>query len=230
MKFKFISILFALFFSSHLLATDAYFKNLKEDHKVPNHCQDTKIDFFSNTTIDVFTFGLEGSTSRGFTFAYELNREQAGFLWDVFRYNNHNSRRLHERLKREPNLRASYEVLRANEDLRNFDFHNEGDILELLALEWLQVKLNQRYGHGKYFVHGSIEYHYPGRRTMGELDLLIARTDNCKVVGFGESKLGYRGIGKAREQLRRFQGFIDDLRGNTEFEPIDMLEPHIRFH
>lgn len=219
--------IFTLIFSLNSFATDAYFENLKNDHEVPAHCQDTKIDYFSNTTIDVFTFGLKGSTNRGFTYEYQLNREQAGFLWDIFKNGNHNSRRLHKRLKNEPNLKASYEVLRANERSRNFDFHNEGDILELLALEWLQVELDQKFGHGTYFVHGSIEYHYPGGRTLGELDLLIARMDNCKIVGFGESKLGFSGIGKARRQIRRFKSFIQDLRGNTNFEPIDMIEPHL---
>lgn len=229
MKFKSIMFVLTLVFSLQSLATDAYFKNLKEDKKVPAHCQSTVINYFSDTTIDVFTFGLEGAADRGFTFEYELNREQARFLWEIFLNNNHNSRKLHQRLRNEPNLSASYDILRANQSLRNFDFKKEGDVLELLALEWLQVELDRRYGHAKYFIHGSVEYHPPGRNTMGELDLLIARTSDCKVVGFGESKLGFGGLGKARRQLKRFQGFMQRLRSNTHFKSIDMIEPHFVF-
>lgn len=101
---------------------------------------------------------------------------------------------------------------------KDFDFDTEGEVLELLAL----VDLEKEYPPQEYFHTGGIEYtsrYVKQHHTMGELDIVIGRISDCKIVAIGESKLGLHRLGKAKEQLARFMNFLNEVKKESQQNP-----------
>lgn len=200
----FVAIAASLLFSSQAFAGYGghHFRSLRADQTVPEYCLDLELNHFEEEEIDFFTYSIEGGKRRGFDYEYPLNRDQAKHLWryikrfmagDVVDTGS-------GRFGSDPALKQSFEILINNYEAKDFNFGSEGEILELLAIHALEQKLEP-----DLYVYGSVQY---ADRVAGELDLIVAKKTDCSVYSIGEVKLGVRSLGKAKKQLRRFQGFL----------------------
>lgn len=204
-KAKIITTLSVLLLSNYTFA-GRYFDNLRLDSTVPEHCRETKPRHFAHSDeITFFTVSINGAKNRGFDYEYPGDRHHMAMLYKVFRDNDHNSSWFRQALNDEPVLREHYEILMNNYASMGFEFKSEGEILELLAIDWIQ----NSYDENEVFVTGSVVYHNSGQgQTIGELDLMLASSKDCTVFSVGEAKLGTHSLGKARRQLSRFQYFL----------------------
>ena len=107
--------------------------------------------------------------------------------------------------------------------LGGFSFVNEGDVLEVLSPfsvsmddpkteENESVSLISEYPEVDYVITGGLEYHRANGATVGELDVVVVKKQDCSVIAIGETKLGLRSLGKAKSQLQRFVQFLSELR------------------
>lgn len=204
-----------------------YFNNLRNDQNIPEKCRATQINYFKNPHLDFFTVGIQGAVDRGFTYEYPIKRDEAHNIWSYVKRNKKNGStdqdvsnngqgiRLNTlmldpgQIDVDGKLNKEKELIIDNMDSMDFDFHSEGDVLELLAVLAIEQKLGS-----KYFVYGSVAYHDLNEtRTKGELDLVVSETETCHVVAVGEAKLGVDQLSHAHHQLNRFKNF---LKSTTE--------------
>ncbi len=186
------------FILSHIAFASVTFDSTRVDNKMPANCVNLTSEDFSEKRSKVI-YGIKGSKEKGFTHEFPITRQEARDLWlaindditslDIVR----NSERLTQ-LKN---------VLDIDGRDMGFDFKKEGDILEVFAL----LDLNNQYPDGEYFRTGGYEYHGDNGRVVGELDILVGKRSDCNIVVIGETKLGVKMIGKANEQLSRFERF-----------------------
>lgn len=176
-----------------------YFRNLRSDLTVPEHCRQTELTHFRADQIEFFTMGASGARERGFDQEYPVERDDARILWYAFKKDLHEDEGYMGKIRRSQVLSRDYDILMNNFEEMGFDFTNEGEVLELLAIVAMEQNLPE-----DRFVYGSVFYQ---DRVAGELDLMIARADTCAVEAVGEAKLG-RALGKARRQLARFRNFL----------------------
>lgn len=185
------------------LNSSSPFRELRYDHLIPEYCHDPKLRNF-NSIQDWPVYGIDGSLRRGFDYEYDLARADARWLWDAFKRGG-NPRSWPRRLAKEVRLIKEYK------DEMGFDFGNEGEILELLAL----VDLQEEYDPEEYFFTGGVQYRNQYGRVVGELDVLVGERDTCNFVVVGEAKLGTGSLRKAKEQLRRFANFLGERGYNA---------------
>ena len=171
---------------------------LRKDLTIPEDCRDLDIEDFQGRNLETILYGIEGSLAKGFTHAYPIDRGQATQLWNAMKL--HIEREDFDPHFRNPELKEAYQILLDNYEAMDFDFHAEGEVLELLAITEIQKQLSD-----EYFVTGSLSYY---GHLNGEVDLVIGRTADCEVEVIGEAKLGVRQANHARQQLRRFRDFI----------------------
>ena len=108
----------------------------------------------------------------------------------------------------DPSLEPFYRMIEANYRPMGFTFGSEGEILEILALVYLQAAFPvERYYHtGGY---GYLNH----QREVGELDIIVGERESCAVVVVGQAKLGLGSSGSAWEQIRRFKNFLGSRLG-----------------
>ena len=181
---------------------DHYFESLRFDQNVPNRCQDVSLEHFDDHNLETFFYGPEGALDRGFTHEYPVEREGARELWAAAKdlVMGENLDDILRRFSQSPNLQQDLELIADNYQEMGFDFHSEGEILEILAILELQESVGD-----DYYVFGSVYY---SDKVAGELDLMVGRVSDCKVEAVGEAKLGLRMLGKAHKQIDRFIGFL----------------------
>lgn len=202
--------LFLIIFTFQLstVRADQYLNTLRVDNNVPEHCREPKIEHFM-TDYKIVMWSIHGALEKGFTHEYPQNRECMAQLWDIFRDNS--VQVLAKSGFRSPKSceygDRDFKLLLENAEERGYDFDKEGDVLELLA----NLTLEQEYGTDEYFSSSGIEYRMPGERTLGELDVIIQRRDNCQAVVVGEAKLGLKALSKARDQVSRFRNYLAQL-------------------
>lgn len=187
-----------------LLFTNFVFANiefspLRIDRTVPTHCVNLTAEDFSEPHIKVI-YGIEGYKKKGFSHEIPLERQEARDLWQAM-----NGDRISlDIVESSEELRKFKEILDIAEVEMGFDYGKEGDVLEALAL----VDLEKEYPSEEYFHTGGYEYsNSRGGRVVGELDVLVGRRSDCNIIVIGEAKLGHKMLGKAREQLARFENF-----------------------
>lgn len=184
---------------------DEHFDFNRNDSRIPSQCQEFDLSDFEDTQ-SFFTYGVKGSTSRGFDYEVDISREEASQLWDIFKKGENHDSDIRAKLSNDPHLLQLFDRIQSAEDM-GFDFQKEGDILEVLSL----LDLSSRYQDSKYFFTGGLEYRDSEHtRTLGELDLLVVERSSCHVVAIGESKLGVKQLSHAHEQLERVHGFLSD--------------------
>lgn len=179
------------------------FRELRYDQLIPEYCHNPSLRNFDSIE-DWPVYGIDGSLRRGFDYEYEIARDDARWLWDAFRGGN-NPRSWPRRLDREVRIIKEYK------DDMGFDFGNEGEILEILAL----IDLQGEYDPEEYFFTGGLQYLNEHGRVVGELDVLVGERETCDFVVVGEAKLGSGSLRKAKEQLRRFANFLGQRGYNT---------------
>ncbi len=186
-----------------------HFTSLRDDQTVPSHCQDMELGFYS-LPAEVVYVGRKGATSMGFSMEYPVSRKNATILWRYFKSLTHGSpdETVLQQILRNPELKRDYEILLRNYQEQDFDFTNEGEILEALAIH----DLYNEFPENVYYITGGVMYHRADSpMTIGELDVFIGRRDSCEAVVVGETKLGTRKmLNKAKKQLSRFEDFLLD--------------------
>ena len=207
-SFRFLCVgLFLLLQVGTAQAGQAVFENNRHDLYVPNGCREARLSYFQSDDIEYFTFGIRGALKKGFTHEYPIEREDARFLWNVFLKGQEQDRNVQRKISENPELQRDFSHLDENRDPMDFNFHAEGEVLELLAIVDLYDRINSE--DNEYFITGGIEYSDSNDgRTIGELDLLIGYRETCEIIAVGESKLGLRNLRKAKEQLARFRHFL----------------------
>ena len=139
---------------------------------------------------------------RGFDYEYDISRETLRKLWGIFKSGS-------------PGQASGgweksehYNLILENYEAMDFDFSEEGQVLEILAL----LQLKENLDTSKYYVTGSVAYSGgKGSNRIGELDIVIAEIETCRVITVGEVKINPRRLGKAKGQLSRFRRFLDGV-------------------
>ena len=153
----------------------------------------------------------------GFTDEHPVTRSNASTLWKYFKSLTHGDEKvdLLKKIKSNKELSRDYAIIKRNYKIQDFNFQNEGEILEVLAIE----QLYQEFPENAYFITGGYEYHEKfSHKTIGELDLLVANRGDCSAVAIGEAKLGTRKmLNKAYQQIQRFEDFL--IRNNVGQRP-----------
>ena len=186
-----------LFFVNFAFA-NIEFDPLRDDLTMPANCVHLTAEDFSEPHTKVI-YGIEGYKAKGFTDEIPLERQEARGLWQAM-----NGDRISLGVvNSDPELRRFKKILDTRGVEMGFDFGKEGDILEVFAL----VDLEVRYPNSEYFRTGGYEYSDGRGSVVGELDVLVGRRSDCNIIVIGEAKLGYKMIGKAREQLSRFENY-----------------------
>ncbi len=210
MKFS-IGLVFArcalfvlVIFQFHISSAGHYFDLSRYDNLVPHRCREFSPDYFSNySQINFKTFGIEGSSKKGFDYEIDISRSEATKLWNTFKAER-TFFPLHFEFQRLI-FNWAYDSFEEYADKMDFDFENEGEVLEFLTI----VKLKENFPEPEYFVTGGIVYHaYNHSMHIGELDVVVGKSDSCQVLLIGEAKLNPKKARYAQEQLRRFSNFI----------------------
>ncbi|MFL5812269.1 MAG: hypothetical protein ACJ763_01725 [Bdellovibrionia bacterium] len=199
---SFLIVFVSLQFLGSSAFADSYFHNNRLDATVPANCREMEIRNFY-TLSRFMIYGIQGARAAGFTHEYPITRRDAESLWGTLKS---------ESLHGTPKLTGNTATLYAYGRQMGFDFVNEGEVLELLAI----LQLKQEYPDREYFLTGSVAYGEAGVPNMGELDIVVARRSDCGVVAVGEAKLGVNQRPHAAQQLRRFMQFLQHklcLRG-----------------
>lgn len=193
-------------------ASQDYMNPLRWDESIPEACRDLDVGNFDPDELEYITFGIQGAEARGFDYEYPIARDDAKDLWRAIQ--RHRDGHRNPPHFKDRNLLKDFEILVAHYETMDFDFHSEGEVLELLAIVSLKSTLPT-----DYFVTGSVAYR---DKAAGELDLVIGQSSNCRVEVVGEAKLGLKKLGYARRQLERFRNFIRSHSPLTGFEPLQM--------
>jgi hypothetical protein len=183
-------------------SADQFFHNNRIDATVPANCREMDLRNFYPLSRFI-TYSIQGGRAAGFTHEYPISRRDAESLWARLRAEAHHGA---------PKLTGNAASLYAYGRQMGFDFENEGEVLELLAI----LQLRQEYPEREYFLTGSVAYGEANVSNVGELDIIVARRADCGVVAVGEAKLGVNQRPHANQQLRRFMQFLQKklcLRG-----------------
>ncbi|MBT4762429.1 MAG: hypothetical protein HOO06_12075 [Bdellovibrionaceae bacterium] len=218
-----ISVSFFVLFFHQTLLSSTYFDNLKDDKTVPQHCKTTVLSHFDVSALEMFTISLKAKNGRSrFTFQYPLNRGNANYLWYVMKSyvkNGSISDQDKTHIAKSEELTKNFNALMDSHKVRGFRFGSEGEVLELLAHVALQKSFDA--DNLNVFVTGSLQYReFKGSSAMGELDVLIADKDTCKVLAYGEAKLGVHRSSKAWSQVHRFERFLKAKDINPVFSVV----------
>lgn len=173
---------------------------LRHDNYVPTHCQPIKLSHFYGGSIEYFTYGSREAEKSGFDHSYPLWPEQLKKLFVGLGNYHRGEIRQHWQ---DPEMTEAWQILIDSYHDMGFPVEVYGEILEMFA----EVDLSYSWTAQDYFVTGSIAYH-GGSKLKGELDLVVSRRDNCRVMAVGEVKIGRQRLGKAHLQLRRFKEFL----------------------
>ena len=185
-------------------SVSADMRAMRNDPVVPNRCSMPSADVFKSNTVQKITYSTLGGKRRGFTHEYPIFRSDARILWQVAKRGRADQATL-RRLRANEQLWNAYQDIIDAQRTYEFDFDKEGDVLEALSLMEVTRQMNEN----NYFLTGGIEYYHERQgRTLGEIDLWLARRSDCTVVAIGEMKLNPRRVSKANKQLERFQNYI----------------------
>ena len=214
LQFLFVVLTFNLF------ANDQFYE-LRHDTTVPSHCQEMDFGFYPQPT-DYFVVGRKNAREAGFTFEYPVTRDNARTLWTYFKglVRGEPNEELFQEIWADPEMRRDYVIINGSYQALGFDFGNEGEVLEILAIH----DLYREFPSNHYFISGSVEYkHGPDTNTMGEVDIFVGVKETCEAVAVGEVKLGWTSaLKKAKKQLKRFSGFLEDYNAGplaNEYQP-----------
>lgn len=186
------------FILSSLAFSSVTFESTRMDQKMPANCVNLTAEDFSEKHTKVI-YGIKGSKEKGFTHEFPITRQEARDLWQALNDDNVSL----DIVRRSDRLSDLKKMLDTDGRDMGFDFKKEGDVLEVFAL----LDLNTQYPDKDYFRTGGYEYHGDNGRVVGELDILVGKRSDCNIIVIGESKLGVKMIGKANEQLSRFERF-----------------------
>ena len=198
---------FVLLLGFHQAFAGPYFTTLRDDLNVPEKCREMKLSFYKLPAEKIFA-GRQGAKSMGYTMEYPVTRSNATVLWKYFRslVKGEENLNLKNKILRDSALKRDYEIILKSYSEADFDFANEGEVLELLVID----KLYKEFPENHYYITGGVEYHKEySPQTIGEVDLFVGYRETCESVVVGEVKLGTKKmLNKAKRQLSRFENFL----------------------
>ncbi|MCB0413110.1 MAG: hypothetical protein KDD50_02170 [Bdellovibrionales bacterium] len=206
---KWGALLFIIVNFSLSTAQAKYFQNLRNDQNIPYHCSIPEVNNFT-TNFETATFSIDHALEHGFTDEFPISRQGASLLWKFFKkvgVGQNPSPAIADQINKNPRLSVYKELILKNFETMGFDFQSEGEILEILVL----LDLHKSYSPSEYYFTGGIEYFKGNGPTIGELDIVVGKKSDCKVVLIGEAKLGLHRLSKAKQQIQRFVRFVDTL-------------------
>lgn len=222
-----VSLVFVLFFVLQSTAfAVATFRQTRVDAYLPAQCKNIGIQNF-DPNFKTLVYGVVDAKSKGFSHEWPITRQEAALLWAVFYGITSGERNVgaEQRLAQMPQLRDDFEIFKKFSRGMGFSFAKEGDLLEMFALYDLQKAFNPN----EYFFTGGFEYSENQGSTIGELDILVGRKADCKILVVGEAKLGYQALGHAKQQIARFAGFLKGQIGrSTGQRNLLVYSPQIR--
>jgi len=182
----------------------ADFTHLRNDQTIPEHCTSNDVSDFQSQDLEYVTYSRTGGVNRGFDYEYDISREDLRQLWGIFK-GDPRGQKAQAWAKKSEGRAYNYNMILDNYEAMDFDFNEEGQVLEILALLQLKKTLDPN----KHYITGSVAYSggKNGNR-LGELDLVIGDVETCKVSVVGEVKINPRRLGKATGQLSRFRRFV----------------------
>ncbi|MFK8137024.1 MAG: hypothetical protein AB8E15_01575 [Bdellovibrionales bacterium] len=195
--------LLTILFSLNSMA-DRYFETQRKNSLTPNHCQELDIVDF-NGPIDWVSYSVKGGKEAGFTDEINIGRHEAGLMWRYFKAGQGRASSIRRELYKNPRTKELLDTLEEYGRIMDYDYKVEGEILEVLSL----VDLANQFNPNEFFFTGGYAYSNTKGRVVGELDIIVGRRSDCRIVVVGESKLGISRLGKAKRQLQRFRSFKD---------------------
>ncbi len=205
-----LRLLFVVVFGFCGQAMGAKITHLRNDRTVPEKCKTNVVADFLSHELEYITYSRTGGKKRGFDEEYKISREVVRRLWRIFKNASHNNPGSRKWIRSHPEIEDAYKILKNNYQEMDFDFNDEGQVLELLAL----VDLRSQFDLSRYYITGSVAYSGNRQdRRLGELDIVVGDVKTCQVVMVGEVKVNPKRLSLARSQLSRFRKFLDSERG-----------------
>ena len=227
-----VSLLSFYIFSASAFA--AHFRFTSPDPALPSKCKNITIESFVDADIlKTFSISTLGGVESGFTFEYPIAFEEAVYLAVALRPSRSSAHRSPSRAEARRVIHNSPYLTEVSSKLRSLGRRHDSDfsggkVLELLAYDYMK----NFFPESEYFITGGIEYmKQKGKDVLGELDVVIGRLKDCKVIAIGEAKFDPKRIEKATEQLNRASNFIAEeqkLREHYRSLTIPAEEPFER--
>ena len=194
-----------------LLSVDVYaadFIHLRDDQTIPEHCQSSETSDFLTHDLKYYTYSRTGGERRGFDHEVIISREDIRTLWGIFKGGHQNSEKSRKWANSNSDRFKYYHLILNNFELMDFNFNDEGQVLEILALLEIKQSLDK-----DLYVTGSVAYSgSKGKNRIGELDVVVGDKETCQIIYVGEVKINPRRLGHARSQLQRFRRFLDSYK------------------
>jgi hypothetical protein len=204
-------------FGAH--AEDSYFRLGHPNADLAASCGPLQLSQFMNVQ-QVATISLKGARAHGFDMELNLTRSQVQFLNRALRDGTPDAK-VTKTLRSMPrHIQAIFKRAREVWRQRGFSLGQDGQILELLA----GIKLEQQFPPEDYIHLSGVSYmgiNNVGemKRSVGELDIVVVRRSDCRVVVIGECKLNSNSVGRARLQLSQFGLYLYQLRETQAAKP-----------
>ncbi len=208
----FISLISASTFSLAAIK-EPFIRRPHFDSYIPANCWPINLSQFSDTqTMTGLTIGPLGSEQEGFDIEFPISHQEIKDLWSFLgplAYDGTVDRYALNKIETNTTLNDYLDLLLLESKKTGLKISSQGVIYELLVAHRLREKLNE-FG---FFITGAIIYGKNKNRIMGELDLVIGRISDCKILIVTEVKsyTSPRAALKGREQLDRFFQFLEDV-------------------
>jgi hypothetical protein len=237
MKSLFLVLLVALTTATSASNNTTQFNQI--NHYVDSECPVWNYERFTNIKKYIF-FGVQGAKKHGYTYGFPISRKAVDAIWCALEVERgmvnracskdlyiDSSRPFAEMAgqppyeseievsfyDREEQMNAYLSYVRKVSAKERMKRPNVGAVLEILSRYYLQ-DLTDIYPKKDYTIGSGVEYTYAkGKRTIGELDIIVYDRVTCKVTALGESKASSpknqrKSLQKARKQIARFKNFM----------------------
>ncbi|EQC50698.1 hypothetical protein [Bacteriovorax sp. DB6_IX] len=206
---------------------------------VDKDCPTWNFERFTNIQKYIF-FGVQDAKKHGYSYGFPISREGVDDIWCALEVergmvNKACSKDLYLNMDRpfaemagkapfeseievsfydrEEQMNAYLAYVSKVAKRENIKRPNVGAVLEILSRYYLQ-ELTNIYPKKDFTIGSGVEYTYAkGKRTIGELDIIVYDRVTCKVTALGESKASSsknqrKSLQKARKQIARFKNFM----------------------
>jgi len=237
MKSLFLVLLVTLSSTVFAAKSKTHFNHI--NRYVDKECPTWHFERFTNIQKYIF-FGVQGAKKHGYSYGFPISRKGVDAVWcalEVERgYVNKacpksiysDASRPFSSMAGQPPFESEIEVsfydreeqmdaylayVKKVVNRENMKRPNVGAVLEVLSRYYLQ-ELTDIYPKEDYTIGSGVEYtHAKGKRTIGELDIIVYDRVTCKVTALGESKASSaknqrKSLQKARKQIARFKDFM----------------------
>lgn len=235
--------LFLVLLVSLTVAASAKNNNATHFNQINNYvdseCPVWNYDRFTTIRKYIF-FGLEDAKKHGYTYGFPISRSGIDAIWCALEVERGMVNRSCPKsvyintdrpfadmagmppfesevevsfYDREEQMNAYLSYVRKTTENEHMKRPNVGAVLEMLSRYYMQ-ELTNIYPKKDYTIGSGVEYtQAKGKRTIGELDIIVYDRVTCQVTALGESKASSsknqrKSLQKARKQIARFKNFM----------------------